>query len=227
LDAQLARLEGRAAVLVLPPGTAGEWPFEGAENWLAAEVLAPSSLRAAAVLRALPATAGALPPERMRLAWEVGADEARALRLDGARGLQEALHRRALAAWSAMDLALTLNRLGDAQAADRVLSEQIERESAAGRPTGDLWAQRGTQALGNGDEVLARDYLGHGLARGSVDAGVVLARLDLDRGRLAEARAGFRALLLDPAPSPWAARGWGLSLLPPPRTDRTAQAGER
>jgi len=227
LAAHLDRLEEGEGTLTLPAGAAAAWPFRGPENWLAAEVLAPSALRARAIQDALEATDAALDSRQRRLAWEVGVDEARALRLDGARSIQEELHRRSLAVWSAMDLSLTLSRLGLAEAADRVLAEQIEREAAAGRDTGDLWSRRGTQTLGNGDEARARDYLGHGLARGSADAGVVLARLDLESGRIAEARAGFRALLLDPAPSPWAARGWGLTLLPPPSTDRTAEAGER
>jgi hypothetical protein len=227
LQAHLERLEDEDAVLELPSRWVQSWPFQGPESWLVSEVLPPSPQRALAAQRAIESTPGAIPDDRLRLAWGIGVDEARALHLVSARDLQEALYRRVPAVWSATDLSLTLSRLGEAEAADRILAEQIEREAAAGHPTGDLWSRRGTQALGNGDEGLARDYLGLGLARGSADAGVVLARLDLVQGRIAEACAGFRALLLDPAPSPWAARGWGLTLLPSPSPDRSDQAGDR
>ncbi len=214
LEAHLNRLDGRAGTLTPPAGAQQRWPYAGEENWLAAEVLAPSPERAAAARRALDELPGAIPAERVRLAFDIGVEEAGALRLESARGVQEALHRRYRAVWSGIDLALTDQRLGDYAAADRVLGEQIAAEEAAGSPSGDLWSQRGTFALGAGDEARGRDYLGFGLARGSSDAAVVLARLDLEQGRLSQARAGFRALMLDEVISPWAPRGWGVSLLP-------------
>jgi hypothetical protein len=214
LHTHLDRLRGGDAVLQVPGATMGTWPFEGAENWLAAEVLGGGPMRARAAREALEAGGGAISPERVRMAWEIGVAEARALRLDAARGLQAALHQRFLATWSAMDLALTETKLGAYERADAVLAEQIVREVQAGQATGELWARRGTLTLGSGDELRARDYLGFGRAQGSLDAGVILAKLDLDRGRLPEALAGFRALLLDDDPSPWARRGWGLALLP-------------
>jgi hypothetical protein len=214
LEAQVDRLEGRAGALLPPAGAAAPWPYAGEENWLAAEVLAPSPERAGAARRALDELPGPVPDERVRLAWGIGVEEARALRLESAQGLQEALHRRFRAVWSAMDLALTLTRLGSYAAADQVLGEQIAGEEAAGSPSGELWAQRGTAALGAGDEARGRDYLGLGVARGSLDAAVVLARLDLEQGRLSAARAGFRALLFAEEPIPWAPKGWGLTLLP-------------
>jgi len=216
LAAHLGRLLGTGGTLTPPAGAQRPWPYAGEENWLAAEVLAPSPERAAAARRALDEQQGPVPDERVRLAFDVGVEEARALRLESARGLQEALHRRYRAIWSALDLALTDARLGDYPAADALLAEQIAAEEAAGRTAGDLWAQRGTFALGSGDEAGGRDYLGLGVARGSSDAAVVLARLDLEQGRLSEARAGFRALLQDDPLSPWTPRGWGVSLLPEP-----------
>ncbi|MCZ6596028.1 MAG: hypothetical protein O7B99_00150 [Planctomycetota bacterium] len=219
LAAHLAQVDGAAAevVLVLPPKS---WPFVGAENWLVAEVHAPHPQRAEAILRALAATPGALAGERLRLAWGVGVEEALARRLQAALEIQEALHSRYQAAWSAADLALTASRAGAYGRSDAVLAAQIAVERATGRPTGSLWSQRGIAALGSGDERRARDYLGSGCAQGSADAAVVLARLDLDRGRLAAARAGFRALLPAEEPSPWAARGWGMALLPDPEGAR-------
>lgn len=214
LGMQLGRLRGGDAVLRLPAAATGAWPFEGAENWLAAEVLEDGPARVRAAQEAVNTGGGTISPERVRMAWEIAVAEARGLRLDAARGLQAALHQRFLATWSAMDLALTETKLGAYERADAVLAEQILREAQAGQATGALWARRGLLTLGSGDELRARDYLGFGRARGSLDAGVVLARLDLDHGRLTEALAGFRALLIDDDPSPWARRGWGLALLP-------------
>ena len=214
LAAHVERLLGETFEFQLLPGEAAQWPFDGRESWLAARVLGPSPQRASAAQRALEATHGPLTGPQATLAWEIGVEEARALRLETARVIQAALHERYLAAWSASDLALTQSKLSDYTAADALLAGQIDRERAAGRPTAGLWATRGILALGSGDEPSARDYLGLGRVRGSADAGLVLARLDLTRGRLPEARAGFRALLLDPNPSPWAPRGWGLALLP-------------
>ncbi len=216
LEAWIARLGGGAAPLSPPASAAADWPYAGEENWLAAEVLAPSPLRALAARKGLEELGGPVSSERIRLAWEIGVEEARALRLEGALDLQTALHQRSAAAWSASDLALTLSRLGRFAEADKVLQEQIAREEAQGASAADLWAGRGTFALGAGDEARGRDYLGVGLMRGSTDAGVVLARLDLEQGRLPEARAGFRALMLADEVHPWALRGFGIAHLPEP-----------
>ena len=98
--------------------------------------------------------------------------------------------------------------------ADAVLADVIASQEAAGRPTGDLWSQRGISALAAGDNRRALNYFGRALARGSSNAAVVLARMDLDAGRRRAARIGFRALLWYGEPGAWALRGWGLSLLP-------------
>jgi hypothetical protein len=104
--------------------------------------------------------------------------------------------------------------LGRHEASDTVLAGVIATEEAAGRPTADLWSQRGISALAAGDNRRALDYFGRALARGSVNAAVVLARRDLDAGRRREARIGFRALSWGEEAGAWALRGWGLSLLP-------------
>ena len=112
-----------------------------------------------------------------------------------------------------MDLALTLSWADRAQEAAHVLTETIEAERRAGRPTGELYSRRGLTHLGAGQERLARDDLGRALAQGSSNAAVVLARLDLDRGARRAARVGFRSLLDVDSPGPWEQRGWGLALL--------------
>ena len=209
-----------------------EWPFIGREAWLAAEVMPAGEARVRAVLRALegagvgPDPVAELSREALLVAWNTGVDEARALRFEeGALPIQRILHERYAAAWSAMDLAHSLSRMGEVAEADRLLAEAIEREAAAGRPTAQLWSNRGLIAIGRGDEARARDYLGRALVQGSDDANLMLSRLDLDAGRLSAARRGFRASILSPNPSAWALRGWGTTLLPPsgrapnPKTD--------
>jgi hypothetical protein len=178
------------------------------DDWTAIEGRPISPERVQAVLQRL-AQASALDARAQRVAWRVGLDEAQALRLEPARAIQQRLHELVRADWSAMDLALTLNRLEGAAASDPVLEEQIARSHAPA----ELWAQRGIYWLGAQNEARARDCLGHALAYGSSDAALVLAREDLARGRTRAARAGFRALLLDERPSPWALRGFGISLL--------------
>ncbi len=190
-------------------------PFRGVELWFLADVLR-SPARAAVVLEALEDPA---PLERWQLllAWNTAVEEARELRLAGAAiDIQRELHRRYQADWSAIDLALSLRNLGDAQGADQTLAQTIERETGAGRPTAELWSQRGIAALGAGDEARGRDFLGRALASGSDDAGLVLGRLDLVAGRADAARRGFRPSILRTPPADWALRGWGLSLLPAP-----------
>ena len=54
----------------------------------------------------------------------------------------------------------------------------------------------------------------------------MLGRLDLDAGRLEAARKGFRASILSDRPAAWALRGWGLTLLPEPPTERAPLPGE-
>jgi len=150
----------------------------------------------------------------------VVANEARALRLEqGALPIQLVLQERYLAAWSAIDLAVTHSRLGNVAALDILLASAIQREEAEGRPTADLWSRWGLARLGFGDESTARDYLGRALARGSTDAALVLGLMDLRAGRLESARNGLRPLILSDPPAAWALRGWGVSLLPPAHTE--------
>jgi hypothetical protein len=190
-------------------------PFRGAELWFLADILPSGPERAEVALEALRSTETAQ-DWQVLLAWNAAVEEALALRLAGpALALQEELAARYAADWSAIDLALTRRLLGDAAGADEVLSRAIEREASAGRPTAELWSQRGIAALAAGDEARGRDYLGRALALGSEDAGLVLARLDLVAGRPEAARRGFRPPILRTPQADWALRGWGVSLLPP------------
>ena len=144
---------------------------------------------------------------------------------EGALPIQEVLHARYQTVWSAIDLALTRTRLGDREGADTALAATIEREEGAGRPSADLWSQRGISALGFGDERRARDYFGQALARGSEDAALVLGWLELEAGRLEAARKAFRPSILSEQPAAWALRGWGLTLLPAPHAVRADRPG--
>lgn len=236
LSRHLARLAG-APNPESPAWLTGPAPsFTGRERWLAAEVIPPGPDRVRAVLAALDAPDGE-PVDRDRrylmCAWGTAVAEARARRLQkGAQPIQERLHAHFEAPWTALDLSLTHLLGGDPEAADAVLAAVIAREGPGSPSVLELWSQRGNVALAIGDERRARDYLGWALGRGSGNAAVVLARLDLDAGRVRPARTGFRALLWGDDPGAWALRGWGLSLLPSSNssslaTDRTLDPNER
>ena len=189
------------------------WPLDGAASWVAAGLLTPGSERTRAFVAAL--ADGELEPSRDQLleAYAWGRRCATELLwMEDAIAVQRELHRRYAATWSAIGLALSLHRgapPGGSDAADAVLAAQIER----GADLPDLWSQRGLLAAGRGDERRARDHLGRALGLGSADAALMLARMDLARGRMGGARAGFRALLMEDEPHAWALRGWGIALL--------------
>jgi hypothetical protein len=140
--------------------------------------------------------------------------QSRAFRLDLACPLAEAMHASAGATWSAMSLALVSTRAGDSARARTVLGEQLDR-TPEGVEQYELLERLGLAILGAGDERQALAPLGSALARGSANAGVVLGRLALEEGRLAQARTLFRCLLREQPPQSWALRGWGLSMIPP------------
>lgn len=183
-------------------------PFEGPELWFLADLLPGGTRRQELLLAALAATPE-LASWQVLLAWNCAVDEARSQRFEAALPVQEELHRRYAAEWSATDLALTYRQLGR-----RSELEALFQAALARTPTGELWAQYAIATLGAGDERRARDYLGRALGLGSTDAALVLARLDLVTGRREAARAGFRVLILDAPPPDWAWRGWGTTLLP-------------
>jgi len=199
-------------------GNLEPWPYPPEASWHAAVCLPPGPLRVRAVEAGLEKP-GALERWEQLLAWDTAVEEARLLRFrEGALGIQRELHRRYAAVWSAMDLALSLRQLNEREECDALVLQAIERAHEEGQPTVGLWSQRGINALGFGDEARGRDYLGRALAMGSNDASIVLGRLDLVSGRIEAARAAFRASILSDPEGPWAQRGWGLSLLPRPKT---------
>ena len=191
-------------------------PFSSRELWFLGDLMPPGAVRARIVLAAMDAPTP-LADWQVLLAWNVAVDETRALRFEQtALPIQQRLHERYLAGWSAEDLALTYKSLGRWKAADDVLARAIEKEQAEGRNPAALLERRGILALGFGDETAARDYLGLALAHGSDDAGLLLSRLDLIAAKEDDARRGYQGLVLGRPPPDWAWRGWGMALLPPP-----------
>jgi len=182
-------------------------PFTPRELWFLVDPLPAGEPRARLVATALEATAE-LQRWQVLLAWNVGVDEARALRHQSALPIQLLLQQRFPEDWSTIDLALTYRHLGR----QRELGELFER-ALARQPSAELWSNYAIATLGSGDERRGRDYLGRALALGSEDAGRVLGRLELVQGRREAARASFRAIL-HAAPQDWAWRGWGTTLLP-------------
>jgi len=162
-------------------------------------------------MQAMSSTEGPWSPEFISSAYRAGVEAAEDLRLEEAIGIQQPLHDHVGEEWSAFNLALSLRRAGLYQRADRVLEEQLDKGQSP-----DLYSQRGLNALGSGNQKKARTYLGAALARGSVDAAVILARLDLASGRLDSARSGFRAVLVEAPGNAWARRGWGTTLVQSP-----------
>jgi len=183
------------------------------DAWQRARGLAPGAARAEALLVALGEVGPGELAACLQVSYEEFLNETRAYRLDLALPLAEAMHRRALAPWSAISLALASSRAGRPERAREVLLEQLGR--ATDRVTEyDLLERLGLVALGAGDRQEARKFLGAAFARGSANAGVVLARLALAEGRRETSRAVFRSLLGEEPSQSWAHRGWGLSMLP-------------
>lgn len=224
LRLELENLAGRdVRARAVPLAELEPLPFTTRELWFLADALPVGERRARCVLTALTGSAE-LQRWQVLLAWNIGVDEARALRFPSALPIQEELHRRFPEEWSTIDLALTYRHLG----LQRELAAVFE-EALARAPTADLWSNYAIATLGSGDERRARDYLGRALALGSDDAGRVLGRLDLVQGRREAARATFRAIL-QAQPPDWAWRGWGTTLLPdafaPPVTISTTTSHE-
>ena len=206
--ARLAR-----AIHAIPPGT--DWPLSERESWLAARSLPAGPARGRAVLHGLDLTARGgtvLDGSRLRLAYEAGVEAAEDQRLGEAVLIQRPLHALAQAEWSAMNLALSLRRVGDYDGADAVLERQLERPNGSA----ELLSQRGLNALAAGRRNRARDWLVQALARGSSDAAVILGRVDLAAGRYEACRRALRPWVESESPGAWAVRGWALSLVETP-----------
>ena len=188
--------------------------FAQSDSWEEVHTMAPGTERGeviAALLSIQPDGPTELEPEQVKVAWEAGKRAAEGLELDLALRIQGPLFQLAPAEWSGFNLAITLQRLGQWTEADDVMGELLDTYPL-GDPAG-AWSQRGIIALGSGEPLLAREYMGRAIALGSADAAGILAREDLSLHRMNSARTGFRAALAGNNEHPWALRGWGLSLL--------------
>lgn len=188
------------------------------------------ALEIAAGLHAVADDPAELEP-RVTAAWNAWRAAYDAYHGEAARTLAEAMHAVTAAPWSAEVLEGTCRRLGDYASADRVLAEQLQRPAdPAVRRT--LLERRAIVAAGAGWLEREREFLGRALAAGGPDAYQMLARRALAEGRLARARALFRALverhLTTPAEAPpWALRGWGITLLPATEPPSARAPGKR
>ena len=157
--------------------------------------------------------------EACPIAYEAFVDDEGRFDGEAAQILAHAMHASAQATWSAFAVERIARRLGDYDGADAVLAERLARTRVEDERL-DLLQRRGLGALGAGRRDLALDLLGRALAAGGADAAQMLGREALASGQRDRAAALFRRLLAsrqDPAPdTPWALRGWGLALLPPP-----------
>ena len=215
LSAHLARWRGDEDALLAPDGAPSR--YAPAEAWLAARVLEPGLARALAFAQALEEASDAVALARQIVAYDAFQVEVASFRGEAARILAHAMHASAQLTWSATCVEFISRRLGDYDAADAVLMERLQQTDVPGERL-DLLQLRGLGAMGAGRTRQARDLLGRALALGGADAAPMLGREALALGRRERAAALFRTLLTpsrDPAPNtPWALRGWGLSLLP-------------
>jgi len=195
-----------------PSAHAAQEPAADERDWRRAAELETSDRAgaSAALLRALAGATGPIEPARQALAFRLGAACAEASELELAAELQVALHTAVLADWSAVNAAITLGRLGRSESAEELLAAQELRT----REPGDIANHRGLVAQGRGDTASARRHFARALVSGSRNAGLSLARMDLEAGELDRARVGFRPGVDDPVPHDWALRGWALTLLP-------------
>ena len=136
-----------------------------------------------------------------------------AARADPALALAESLHARALAVWSAQNLAIARTRSGAYTGAASVLQERLK--GPLSNPDRALLASRlSIVHLGEGGLLSARRALGRGLLRRGSDSAIVLGLLALEGGGTDRSRRLYRSVLSRDPEQPWAQRGWGLSMVP-------------
>jgi tetratricopeptide (TPR) repeat protein len=211
LAAWLERAAGRALTIELTAAEVDEVSPRAA--WLAARVMADGPARDRALTRALEGLPAAQVAEVYGPAYQRYVALADSYQTERALVLARALHARAQALWSAINLANSLRRTGRFDEARAVLTEQLER-TRDDPDRAELLQARALVAAAAGWRGRERDDLGAALAHGSVDAAVVLGRLALSEGHPGRARAVFRSVLREDPPQAWALRGWGLSMLP-------------
>ncbi len=155
-----------------------------------------------------------LSPSQLGLAFRAARSAALWLEFDGPGGaiaLQHLLHQKNGADWTAVNLALSLERVGDFDGAAAVLEEQTWRGAAS--PL--IMTRQGLGLIARGRMRAGRARLSIAMARGSDDAEITLARLDLSSGRRVEALKGFSAVLSRSDAGAWSRRGYGMALLGP------------
>lgn len=156
-----------------------------------------------------------LSPSQLGLVFRAARAAALWLEFDGPGGaiaLQHLLHQKNGADWTAVNLALSLERVGDFDGAEAVLNEQ-----AVGwwQPSPMIMTRQGLGLIARGRIEAGRARLSIAMARGSDDAEITLARLDLSSGRRLEALRGFSAVLSRSDAGAWSRRGYGMALLGP------------
>lgn len=130
--------------------------------------------------------------------------------IDTAVEVQRVLHERLDAEWTVTNLAVSLTRLGRLDDTRAVLGDFLGRHPRSGTS----WNYLGQAELGAGRPAAARAAWARAVVCGSDGATVSLARMALDAGHVASARAGFRVGADRRPPAPWSLRGWGLTCLP-------------
>lgn len=187
--------------------------LEAGGAWAFALALAPSGALDQVLIVALSETPDPLLGPVLERGYGEFIAHSEAARGAQAYALAEALHERSQAQWSGMNLAISSTRLGKHMRAVEVLGALLGGNIAAA-DRGVLMSRLSLVLLGEGGPIRARRVFGANLSRGMGDSAIVLGLLSLEGGVLARARALFRAALArDPSQS-WAARGWGLSMVP-------------
>jgi tetratricopeptide (TPR) repeat protein len=130
--------------------------------------------------------------------------------LEGALRIQSILHERLDAEWTLTNLAVSLTRLGRLDETRERLNDFLGRQPRSGT----AWNYLGQAELGAGRVAAARAAWARAVVCGSDGATVSLARLALDSGRTASARAGFRVGVDRRPAGAWSLRGWALTCLP-------------
>jgi tetratricopeptide (TPR) repeat protein len=127
--------------------------------------------------------------------------------------LGEALHKRAVAVWSAQNLAIAYTRHGAyPEAASCLIGALGARLSDPDQRL--LYSRLCLVRWGEGGLLAARGALGASLCQGISDSGVVLGLSSLERGQFDRAKILFRSVLGRDPSQPWALKGWGLSMAP-------------
>lgn len=212
LRAHLARIAGRPAA-VNDPSSATVLDWLPGEAWLAVQVVAPGAFRERAALAAL--AEGDPDGRRAELARRVLHEDLLGPPLPEAEALARALLRPDRAAGPVRDLARVLVRAGRIDEAREAIARARPTPGGAAGEAELLLAEAEVE-LAAGADLAASRALGASYARGSTEAGLLIARRALAAGDVARARALGRAATLADGTPALGLRTWGLASLPPP-----------